>query len=63
MIQSYNLQLPHHIDGKTSKYLPSKELFKKEKALMDIDNSMVIAGGGEYKETNRYWKKNTIKIK
>ena len=36
-------------------------LSKKEKCLMDMDNSVVIVGGREYKGVKWYWK-NTIKI-
>ena len=30
---------------------------KKEKELMDMDNSVVIVGVGEYKETKSQWEK------
>ena len=32
-------------------------LSKKEKGLMDTDNSVVIAGGREYKGTKQEWEK------
>ena len=35
---------------------------KKEKGLIDMDNSVVIAGGRGYKAMKWYWK-NIIKIK
>ena len=34
-----------------------KGLSKKEKGLMDMDNSVVIAGGRGYKGTKWQWKK------
>ena len=36
---------------------------KKEKGLMDTDNSVVIAGGREYKGTKWSWKKIQSRLK
>ena len=38
-------------------------LSKKEKGLMDMDNSVVIAGGRGVKRDKMVMEKNTIKIK
>ena len=34
-----------------------KELSKKDKGLMDVDNCVGMAGGGEYKGAKWQWKK------
>ena len=38
-----------------------ERLSKQEKGLMDMGNSVVIAGGGDIRELNGNVKKNTIK--